>query len=585
MLLLLIDILKGGPNKLKKIVIMLLSVLMVFGVFSKQEASASTFSDVKNYQGEIDYLVSQKIISGYPDVTFKPTKDLTRIHAVTMILREKGITDYSAPNPELTDIKPGDKNYGIVAKAVELGFISGKVAKDGSKYFDPQGTLTRSQMAKILVLGYSLPINSSYSFSDVSATNGSRDFVSTLAAENITTGYLDGTFKPNGKISRQHFAVFMARLLNDEFKPRPDLKVHFIDVGQGDSILIQSPNGKNMLIDSGTKSEGSKVVNFVKSKGISKLDYVVATHPDADHIGGLISVLNSFAVSNFVDSGKEHTSQTYYEMLQIIKEKNIHFIVPTTGDKINLDSALNIQVLNANEHATDNNDASIVLKVTYNKVSFLLAGDAGVDIEADMLSGFDVQSTVLKAGHHGSNTSSSAAFIHAVKPSTTILSYGKDNSYGHPHAEVVSRLKAVNSMIYSTAVSGDITVTSNGITHSVSAKPWTGTGTGGTTAPPTGTSDVKIVSKDLSGEVVGIKNTGKSAINLKLWTLVSVEGNQTYNFPNYSLAAGNTVYITSGPKAKEGSGYLKWTGTSIWNNNGDAAKLLNAQGAVVSEFK
>lgn len=585
MLLLLIDILKGGPNKLKKIVIMLLSVLMVFGVFSKQEASASTFSDVKNYQGEIDYLVSQKIISGYPDGTFKPTKDLTRIHAVTMILREKGITDYSAPNPELTDIKPGDKNYGIVAKAVELGFISGKVAKDGSKYFDPQGTLTRSQMAKILVLGYSLPINSSYSFSDVSATNGSRDFVSTLASENITTGYLDGTFKPNGKISRQHFAVFMARLLNDEFKPRPDLKVHFIDVGQGDSILIQSPNGKNMLIDGGTKSEGSKVVNFVKSKGISKLDYVVATHPDADHIGGLISVLNSFTVSNFVDSGKEHTSQTYYEMLQIIKEKNIHFIVPTTGDKINLDSELNIQVLNANEHAADNNDASIVLKVTYNKVSFLLAGDAGVDIEADMLSGFDVQSTVLKAGHHGSNTSSSAAFIHAVKPSTTILSYGKDNSYGHPHAEVVSRLKAVNSMIYSTAVSGDITVTSNGITHSVSAKPWTGTGTGGTTAPPTGTSDVKIVSKDLSGEVVGIKNTGKSAINLKGWTLVSVEGNQTYNFPNYSLAAGNTVYITSGPKAKEGSGYLKWTGTSIWNNNGDAAKLLNAQGVVVSEFK
>src|SRR5699024_8777060 len=111
------------------------------------------------------------------------------------------------------------------------------------------------------------------------------------------------------------FAVFMARMLDDSFKPSPNMQVHFIDVGQGDSILIQSPSGKNMLIDAGTKSNVPKVVSFLKSKGVSTLDYVVATHPHADHIGGLIAVLNNFKVNQFVDSGNVHSTQTYLELL------------------------------------------------------------------------------------------------------------------------------------------------------------------------------------------------------------------------------------------------------------------------------
>ena len=585
---------------MKKIVTMLLSILLVLGLLPKEEALAASFTDVTNYQDEINYLVSKKVINGYPDGSFKPLNNLTRMHAVTMILREKGITDLTAPDPGFTDVKPGTKGYEEVAKAVQLGFISGKNAANGTKYFDPQGTLTRGQMAKILVLGYGLPINNNYSFTDVTADNGFKSQISTLASQNITTGYEDGSFKPNGKITRQHFAVFMARLLNESFKPKPapaskKMYAHFIDVGQGDSILLQTPNNKTMLIDGGTKAAGSKVVSFLKSKGITKLDYVVATHPDADHIGGLIEVLKNFKVTNFIDPGKTHTTQTYLELMKLVDTKGINYTIATTGSKITIDSSIGVQVLHANKNASDSNDASIVLKATYNKVSFLLMGDASTELESTIMAKYDVKATVLKAGHHGSNTGSSAKFISKVNPASTILSYGKDNSYGHPHKEVVTRLKNVGSKIYSTANSGTITVMTNGTTHTVSAKEWTGTGTGSstgsgsgsTTTPttPTTSSNVKIVSKDLSAEIVGIKNNGSTSVNLQGWKLVSVEGNQSYTFGSYTLGAGKTVYVTSGPNAKTGTSYLKWTGSAIWNNSGDAAKLYNASGKLVSEMK
>ncbi|BAQ11278.1 predicted hydrolase [Bacillus sp. OxB-1] len=247
-----------------------------------------------------------------------------------------------------------------------------------------------------------------------------------------------------------------------------ELKVHFIDVGQGDAILVQAPGGKNMLVDGGPKSAGDKVVKFLKAKGVKRLDYVVATHPDADHIGGLEAVLNAFPVTNFVDSGYPHTTQTYYNMLSLIDKKNIKFTVAKELDKLALDPQMVVRVLYADENAKDSNDASIVLKLTYNKVSFLLMADANTAIEDKIRAKYDVTATVLKNGHHGSNTSSSAAFISSVKPSVGILSYGKNNSYGHPHAAIEARLKNVGATTYKTAVHCDITVTTNGVKHSVS---------------------------------------------------------------------------------------------------------------------
>lgn len=362
-----------------------------------------------------------------------------------------------------------------------------------------------------------------------------------------------------------------------------DMRVHFIDVGQGDSILIESPNGKTMLVDGGVKGAGPQVVSYLRELGVSKLDIVVATHPDADHIGGLIPVLNSMTIEQFYDSGKVHTSQTFEEMLTLIDEKNIPYDVPTPGDNIKFDEDVTVKVLNANEQASDNNDASIVLKIVYGNVSFLLTGDAGIALEKEMMQ-YDVSATVLKAGHHGSNTSSSEDFIRTVKPEVTILSYGKDNKYGHPHAEVVDRLKEIGSKIYATADIGTITVTTDGVNYAVNGKETSEANTEKTSEVVPLTPAIEITSKDLVGEIVGIKNNGQQAVSLKDWQLISIEGNQVFNFPNLSLQPGKTIYITSGANAREGQNYLKWTTKQIWLNEGDAAQLRNEKGELLSEL-
>lgn len=364
-----------------------------------------------------------------------------------------------------------------------------------------------------------------------------------------------------------------------------EMQVHFINVGQGDSILIESPSGKTMLIDGGVKGAGQQIVSYLKELGINKLDIVVATHPDADHIGGLISVLDNMTIEQFYDSGKVHTSQTFEEMLTRIDEKNIPYHVPKIGDDIEFDKDVNVKVLNANDQATDNNDASIVLKMTYGNVSFLLTGDAGVALEKEMLQ-YDVKATVLKAGHHGSNTSSSEEFIQAVKPEVTILSYGEDNKYGHPHAEIVDRLQAIGSKIYATADLGTITVSTDGVNYTVNGKETSSVATGNIRSKEEEpTTAIEIVSKDLVTEIVGIKNSGQHAVSLKDWQLISIEGHQVYNFPNLSLQPGKTIYITSGTNAREGQNYLKWTTKQIWLNDGDAAQLRNEKGELVSELE
>jgi len=357
-----------------------------------------------------------------------------------------------------------------------------------------------------------------------------------------------------------------------------EMRVHFIDVGQGDSIFIESPNGKTMLVDGGVKGAGQNVVSYLKKLGVKKLDIVVATHPDADHIGGLIPVLNSIDIGQFYDSGKVHTSQTFEEMLTLIDTKNIPYNVPKTGDNIAFDADINVKVLNANENATDNNDASIVLKIAYGNVSFLLTADAGVSLEKEMMQD-DVKAIILKAGHHGSNTSSSAEFIQTVHPEITILSYGEGNKYGHPHAEVVERLQAIGSKIYATAEAGTVIVSTDGVNYDVNSKEWSGTIA---SAPQTTSASVEIVSKDLIEEIVGIKNNSNEAVSLKDWQLISIEGNQVFNFPNVTLQPGKTIYVTSGSNARDAQNYLKWTKKQIWLNDGDAAQLRNAKGAIVS---
>lgn len=240
------------------------------------------------------------------------------------------------------------------------------------------------------------------------------------------------------------------------------MKVHFIDVGQGDSTFIELATGENVLVDAGTDAAGDKVVSYLKSLGITTIDYLIATHPDADHIGGMVDVMDAFKVLNFIDSGKEHTSATYERMLEAIIEEKATYEVPEYGQVYEYDEKLEsyFQVLHVNENAQDNNDASLVIKGGYCNQDFLVMGDASTEIEAELMKNYDnLEVAILKAGHHGSNTSSSIGFLKAINPEAVILSYGKDNSYGHPHREVLDNIKNVGAKAYSTATEGTIAVT------------------------------------------------------------------------------------------------------------------------------
>src|SRR5690606_19133301 len=350
---------------------------------------------------------------------------------------------------------------------------------------------------------------------------------------------------------------------------------------------------KTLLVDGGNRSAGQKVVAYLKKAGITSIDYLIATHPDADHIGGLIDVLQSIPVGRVLDSGLSHTSQTYLDYLHVVDQKNIPLEVPNVGSQFTLSKGISFTILNNGNGYNENNAGSIVAKVTYDNVSFMLTGDASIDSEQVMLSrSGNLQATFLKVGHHGSVTSTSQVFLNAVNPKVAILSYGK-NAYGHPNADVVNRLKNKKVKLYSTYQSEDIVVLTDGSTYTMNATPWTGTGSGGTTSPqpseptpPTTTGKIDITGLDLGSDIVTIKNIDSKDIKMDGWKLVSVEGNQTFYFPTgYVLKKGATVKIVSGRNAKHNPpSQLLWTTGNIWNNSGDSAVLYDPQGKVIDKL-
>lgn len=242
------------------------------------------------------------------------------------------------------------------------------------------------------------------------------------------------------------------------------LKVHYMNVGQGDSTFIHYSNhGENyaMLIDAGDFT-GNEVVPYLKNLGIEKIHIAIGTHPDADHIGQLDDVLHAFPVEEVWLSGNMSSSNTFISVLQAIDEKNIHYIEPRAGEIYEL-GPLTINVLHPKEITGKANDESISIKITFGEISFIFTGDGSKESELQMLrSGYDVQGDILHLGHHGSNTSTDESFLKAVNPKVAIYSAGKNNPYGHPSKEVVQLINQYNIPLYGTDVYGNILVTTDG---------------------------------------------------------------------------------------------------------------------------
>jgi len=247
------------------------------------------------------------------------------------------------------------------------------------------------------------------------------------------------------------------------------LKAHFLDVGQGDSILIQLPNGQNMLIDAGTSEAGGSVVSYLKEQGINKIHYLVATHPHADHVGGMIAVVQSLAVEKVYMPRVIHTTKIFEDLLETIKAKGLKINKAQAGvTVINQNGIKASFVAPCGSGYERPNNYSAVLKVQYGSTAFLLTGDAESVSEQEMIaSGANLKADVLKVGHHGSKSSTTQAFLSSVSPKYAVISCGAGNSYGHPHQEVLDRLKKAGVQTYRTDTQGTVIITSDGKTLTI----------------------------------------------------------------------------------------------------------------------
>lgn len=260
----------------------------------------------------------------------------------------------------------------------------------------------------------------------------------------------------------------------DRSKEAP-LVVKVLDVGQGDAILIRS-GSEVMLIDTGDVPAKEKLVSYLKAEGVKTIDKVLITHPHADHLGGMSAVLEQFSVKQIYDSGQTATTALYRNYLTQVKKKNIPFKVLASGDRIEMDGGVVLKVLApektpivAASGGTDLNNNSIVTKLVFGSFSMLLTGDAEQPEEAVMLksNSSELKSQVLKVGHHGSNTSSSPAFLKAVSPEAAVVSVGANNDYHHPHPATLKKYAKAKINLFRTDLNGTVTVTSDGKTYNI----------------------------------------------------------------------------------------------------------------------
>lgn len=254
-----------------------------------------------------------------------------------------------------------------------------------------------------------------------------------------------------------------------------NLEVRFLDVGQADSTLVLLPGGKTMLIDAGGNSTADALVDYLAQQGITRLDYLVGTHPHEDHIGGLDKVIDRFDVGEIymprVQDSQVPTTRTYEDVLTSMENKGLTVHTGKAGVEIGQENGWAAEILAPNSSRYEElNSYSIAVRLQYGQTSFLFMGDAEKDSEQEMIDRYSLQADVLKCGHHGSSTSSSEAFIKAVHPRYAVISCGKDNSYGHPNRETLSTLESNQAEVLRTDQQGTVSFVSDGSSLRVSVE-------------------------------------------------------------------------------------------------------------------
>jgi competence protein ComEC len=415
-----------------------------------------------------------------------------------------------------------------------------------------------------------------------------------------------------------------------------DLRVYFLDVGQGDSSVVIFRD-KVILIDAGEIDQGDRVVADLRKLGVSRIDLLVATHPHSDHIGGMQKILASFPVGKVLDTGMPHTSPLYEHFLETVDKENIPYVIAEQGLTIDLDPSLGILVLSPPKERLDAdlNANSIVLKISYGTISFLFTGDAGDAAETGLLtSGYPPDAQVLKVAHHGSSDATSKAFLARVRPEVAIISLGKDNPYGHPHKETLDALEEDVPSVYRTDRDGTIFVRSDGSSYSVTTENdqggiWTSAlptppQTGNATSAPSmivtrptlypvppdltlpvppvklppfqlgNATSVKISAvqfnspgddrQNLNGEWVQVNNTGEGPVLINGWTLSDRTGSDPYTFPAVVLMPGEKVTVYTGNGMMNETSLFMGRTEPLWGNGGDTVFLRDGSGQLIDRL-
>lgn len=239
------------------------------------------------------------------------------------------------------------------------------------------------------------------------------------------------------------------------------LKVNYIDVGQGDSIFIQLPNNQTMLIDAGEAYKSDNVINYLNNLGITKIDYVIGTHPHTDHIGGLEEVINTFDIGSIYMPRASSTSKTYEDLLTTISSKGLKVKTAKSGVVVLDEDNLKLEFIAPNSDSySELNNYSAVLKLTYLDNTFLFMGDAETLSEDEITN--EIKADVIKVGHHGSDSSSSLEFVKKVSPEYAIIMVGVGNSYNHPYQSIIDRYESVGAKVLRTDLDGNIVCDSDG---------------------------------------------------------------------------------------------------------------------------
>lgn len=346
-----------------------------------------------------------------------------------------------------------------VTKDLDAGRYT--VTPDSHYLLAPDGTLIESDSSATVNLdnGASANADVSYTASDLSAMSDADIDAAIESAASFMSQHMDASEVDSLK------AAALAK------KPAPQpagpLKAHFIDVGQGDSEFIELPDGKTLLIDGGPTDAGEKVLSYIKDLGYSRIDYVVATHPHEDHIGGLTTVISSLEVGELWAPDASTNTETFGNFLDAIESRGIETHGASAGKSIGESDLYSIQILGPQGGASydDLNDASAIVLLTYGQNRFLFTGDASSSLISQAC---NTHVDVLKVGHHGSRTSTNAALATSLSPTYAVISYGIGNSYGHPTQEALDALSGTT--VYGTGVNGTVTIESDGTSLSASAE-------------------------------------------------------------------------------------------------------------------